>query len=884
MALEDWRPLSGQFDEIMQALAEWLLRHLDKVELLLRCIKYNARLHPTFAHMIRQRLAELPENVKEDDKDLSGASKGESSDPIPCFAMRTLWNVFLSGHVRGNSVPSARRKLDDWIDDFKREGLTPISRMELCNLLRLRIKMHEPFGSFLGQHFQPNDPPSISDLVDTDLEPTASDVELILTELKNDLDWKNALPELLDDFSSLLRDGMDLLRMLNRADDKSDLSYTARPSISDNEQNSDLYDWTLLIILTRDAWVAMANQSPDHARRVAEGWFHTPYPLFKRLAFFAAAQDALIPDHQGLESILADEEVWLWSVETQRETLRLLVVLIPRIDAAGLTTLQSAVLKGPPRRMFKDDLEASDWKRIVDREVWLRLTKIQNAGVTLNKQAYCRLRELATQYPHWTLSSDEREEFPVWSDGSQYLRVPTLAVVPHNPDDLVASLHAQSKLEDQEMLNDNWRTYCQNRPIEAATALVTVSQDSIWPALRWRQAFHAWSQDDSPEMTWAHVYPILPDMPDTTFNKVASGLSDWLRVLSGDCIQNNSENTNENDIYLSLCDRILEIELEEDEENMDPVNRAINHPIGSITDVLVQRWYRTQPRSNTGLTNEARHRFTRLCTPNLCKARHGRVVLARHVNALLQVDSKWTREYLLPHFNWNHSEDAAGMWQAFLPAPHFNPSLMTALKPDVLATAENYAQLGRQQNSYVRFLTFAALDLNSGNIFSKPELKRAFAALPPEALATAADALFHALRDSRDQSDNYWNHRVTPFLRNIWPQTKGNIPSAIRDRIAGSFALACTATRDTFPDALDQVKAWLRPLSWEADEVVKHLQTPSPELGKSHPVEVLRLLDTIIGEHSPTPEKLRECLADIESTNSDLTSDSRFQRLQARVT
>ena len=39
----------------------------------------------------------------------------------------------------------------------------------------------------------------------------------------------------------------------------------------------------------------------------------------------------------------------------------------------------AAALTGPPRAMYKDDLEDERWMQIVEREVWLLLAKINEA-------------------------------------------------------------------------------------------------------------------------------------------------------------------------------------------------------------------------------------------------------------------------------------------------------------------------------------------------------------------------------------------------------------------------------------------------------------------------------------------------------------------------
>ena len=74
--------------------------------------------------------------------------------------------------------------------------------------------------------------------------------------------WAAVLPELLSDFTGLLRDAFDLMFELGGVDNKSDLSYFYQPSISHHPQNKDFYDWTVLIELTRDAWLAQSKVAP----------------------------------------------------------------------------------------------------------------------------------------------------------------------------------------------------------------------------------------------------------------------------------------------------------------------------------------------------------------------------------------------------------------------------------------------------------------------------------------------------------------------------------------------------------------------------------------------------------------------------------------------
>ncbi|WP_207389726.1 hypothetical protein [Stutzerimonas kirkiae] len=127
-----------------------------------------------------------------------------------------------------------------------------------------------------------------------------------LHDMPKNEQWTAALPELLDDLSALLRDALDLMRELGGVDSESDHSYVHQPSISDHSQNKDFHDWTALIELARDAWLATVAKSPERARIVAETWAHGTYPVFRRLALFAAAQGRVISLRQALDWLLAD--------------------------------------------------------------------------------------------------------------------------------------------------------------------------------------------------------------------------------------------------------------------------------------------------------------------------------------------------------------------------------------------------------------------------------------------------------------------------------------------------------------------------------------------------------------------------------------------------
>ena len=66
-----------------------------------------------------------------------------------------------------------------------------------------------------------------------------------------------------------------------------------------------------------------------------------------------------------------------------------------------LKELERAILSGPPRKMFKDDIEIEELGTFVDRHIWLRLSKIDNAGVNLSDNVKNQLGRLSKKHPKW---------------------------------------------------------------------------------------------------------------------------------------------------------------------------------------------------------------------------------------------------------------------------------------------------------------------------------------------------------------------------------------------------------------------------------------------------------------------------------------------------
>ncbi len=847
----------SKLDGVMWHLARWLTRHLNDPKLILWLAKQGGQLHEQFVWLVCNRIEEL-DKMESDGKHIELEEiRMYAPAAIPGPSMRTLWRLVLSGRLKS---PAQNYNLYDWFSRLKNEGLTPILRMELRDALSPRVTIYEPFR-FTQESEGSFDRESIKDLVDWKIVLSSEHVHSMLLEQRDRHDWKIALPDMLQDFTILIRDVLDLKKELGGADDKHDMSYSDQPSISEHSQNNDFKDWTVLIDLVRDAWLAMARINPTQARLVAQSWWQMPYPLFKRLTFFAVANTDLFTTRESLNWLLADGCWWLWSVETQREMFRLLVELTPKLSADELAELEQAIIEGPLRGMFNDDIEPEKWRRMVDHEVWLALAKMNSTSVELGEASMIMLSSLNRQYPNWQLALDESDEFPVWmGSGGEWRKSVT---APRRRRDLMAWL---KESDGGNWCEDDWRQLCREKFPTAAVALCGLAQNDVWPAKRWREALQVWAEDELLKRSWRYMAVLLLSMPDAVVDKLAHSLSWWLKaqakVFEG-----------QEELFFPLANRLLDLKYQEDSDiDDDPVSRAINHPVGHVTQALLDWWYRLEPKDTEGLSDRVKPVFTKICITPIGKFRHGRVLLAAHVVSLFRVDEGWTRTYLFPLFDWERSEaNARVAWEGFLWSPSLYLPLLVGIKQNFLDTVNHYDQLGKHAEQYAAFLTYAGLGLS--DMFTTKEFAETTDKLPIRGLQSAAQTLTRSLEGAGEQHGEYWNNRVLPYLKLVWPKSL----SIRTPAISAHFSQLCVVAEETFPEAVSALRHWLLPMA-HPNHIVNLLN--EAKLCEQYPVDALSFLDAIIGANVQwLPRKIKQCLDDIGKADEELVNDLRFVRL-----
>lgn len=853
MSLTPRRNDAGRLDPVMWQLCRWLVRHLDEVDLLVWVAEQGGCIHESLAREIESALHDIARLEREGKTDELAELRNRSPRAIPRPGMRVLWRLILGGRTQGR-----KNTLDlfSWERRYKTDGLTTTLRLQLRSLVAPRVRLRN--FSWPRRSIGPT-PERPNDLVDCEVVPAAEDVFSALLEVLKAPDFA----ALLDEFQLALVDALDLMGEYGGVHDSADRSYWDLPSIAPHGQNRRFHPWVDLIELVREAWLRIQEGDSERAARIASAWFAMPYLCFKRLALFAASHCNDIGPDEWIGWLLLENSRWLWSIRTRRETLRLFVTRGRDLGDGPRERLEGALILGPDRSWFPD-FHPADWDSFAEHATWLRLAKLRSSGSELGRIAGLHLTEFSLKHPRWRLAHDDRDEFPHWmtitGDGSDDAQV--VVIAPTSKPELMEWLRAEYPSEDP-IYEDNWREKCRGEFGLCADALAELAAGGEWPTERWRQALQAWSEADNAKASWERMASILDVMPIETLAELEGTFSWWLESVSK--VASGQEPR-----FLSLCGRVLDLETDSQVFPGDPLMAAVNHPVGKVTQALLNEWGKADLHDNDGLTTDLEPLLTRICDAPALRFRHGRVLLASRAIALFRVDPNWAREHLLKRFDWSVDVDEAlAAWAGFLWSPRLHAPLLREIKGPFLQTAGRCRDLGDLAQQFCSFLTYAALEGIEG--YDPEDFGLAFRELPKKELDHCAHALVQAQNGAGNNREEYWLYRVKPFWHRVWPKESANASSQLAEKLAR----LSIAAGDEFPSALKYLRAWFQRLE-NAFGIVHALQKAGSP-GR-FPTEALELLDLVVKDDG-WHQELRECLNAIAQARPVLKADTRYQRL-----
>ena len=815
-------------------LACWLAGHVHVPQVLAWALRTGGHMHPVLRGEILRRLA---------DENLGIPSR-----------LRVLWTVLMDHEARDPWrflwTPERYKTADSEAERLLIED-------EAVNALAPRLEVRR--GPGWGREFQQS-----FDRAPKPIPPVDACGHLRLVSVDEET-W-HQVKEILEKPEVLARHAETLTRFLEQAlvlgkqdDEMYGDSYRYRPSIAAHDQNQEHDDWTRLIDLVRDGYLALAATHRARADSLLGRWALSKESLFKRLVLHALTENPKSDIRLARKLLVAGRAPGVWEFDLQREVLRFFRKAGRRLPRSLRAEVVRAIHAGPKSgkgQTWRDD------PQILRREKALRLQRLAASGARLDKKS----RELAGEAER-ERGSDDRDEFHVWQSKGHWIGDEEIA-----PKNLLEGSLSEvvTIIENDKIRHDAFRRFTSVQPVKAVSVLRRLAQRGNWTASVW-QGF-LWGLDGQRQRPRRerrmreYVACILSGAPGGLFGDVGSAAAGFVKDLAE---QYGVEREQELcAIWMKAWGGIATSGSDDFGIN-ETLSRALNHAAGKLAEAALIRLWKYEPPVASGLPPAVRPYFEAIGRDP--HGLLGRVMLATSLHRLFVIDPDWSREHLIARLRPSSSNEAGPLWSAYGWSPSVGPDLLRAFKESFLDVLCVDHDLGRSRNKLVAL--FMTICLEAPDELATEEIKRVVESMPEDSLQVMVRSLGRRLTGSEDHRAQIWRGKIAPWLQKHWPRL------ADRNTAKTSFAILQMLLEcgDAFADAADWSRRYLRPLDGHG-----LIQVGRSEHVRRNPEAMLDVLDRVsVEDILPASQRhfLRAPLDAMAAASPDLRSDARFQRL-----
>lgn len=830
-----------QPNKISFHLWNWFLKHLESDNLIKWIIDKGVCLHPELKQIIDRHIKNNP-----------------PKDPYLLF-----WKIVTSSYV------TCVRRLDsEGYGTIRalRRSIDQLTLGEFSKLLEPTFKIDKSID--LSDVYEDEDEGSV-ERVPFKLEVVIGISDWTFGELIKHESYPSGFSSLLLTTTHFLKKAIELWELAGFSGKWDDRSHWDIKSISPHSQNNRFHNWVILIELCRDLWEATWEDDRENSIHVMEIWRSINFPVFRRLVLHALTVKDIYNGPDAIRYLLEDNGWWLWSTVSYREVYRFLNKYWPILDDETATALIEAILQGPPRGMFHDDISDEEFKGIAQREIWLKLAKLEQFGGRLPSVAIDKFSALSQAYPRWTLREGDRDEFTSWLEvGSG-----------HQVDITIDDLFNKNIPEIIEFLSDSNQWYkdgrinlfregCKTYRLKGFEVLCYLSNENNWNNEIWHAGLVGLSGSEN--NAWNFLAPLLVNAGLNLYREEPWSIAHWVKETASSITCGSTEE----DYFWTIFNLLLtkcEVFKEPDNIN-EAVNYAINNPIGIITEALMERFSACKLKASGGIPDgPLKDSCVELIQSNNPASLAGVIILSSRLNYFHAVDPKWTEENLIPLFSWETSEYCALIWQGYLWSPRISPDLAVSLKTELLLGLENIEQIGDSGERLIKLFTIVCLQYQ--DLYKGQEQRDAFVDIGVDGLAHVAEFFYHTLRQDPNSADNYWLNRIKPVIKRAWPKSAEFVTTAT----ARYFTLMVMELDNEFEEALKFISPYLRPLT---DQSLVFSNLNSKELPDTKPEQVFLLIEKIFSEGAQWPsDNFRKVMNRIGEANPDLLGEATFRRI-----
>lgn len=310
----------------------------------------------------------------------------------------------------------------------------------------------------------------------------------------------------------------------------------------------------------------------------------------------------------------------------------------------------------------------------------------------------------------------------------------------------------------------------------------------------------------------------------------------------------------------------------------DVLTASLNHPSGRLAGVLLKKL--TKGSDDRELPEQLRARLDRLISAAGNFGRLARGRLAAEVSFLFERAPEWTKEKIIPLFDWS-SPDAASAWSARMYANYIgSPELFRLTKQPFLELFGRTDISDEELRIYADWLAAIMIANHSDGAdypITPAEARSALRRAGVKSLSSIGHRLAIEMERAKpDEKISKWRKVVRPLFQSIWPLDIELQTSASTFKLVQILRASGAA----FPEAAEVIVPFIRPDAPLHHTSVYSISEADDVLYSSSPERMLDLVAAVVGE---TPARsaygLDKALERIRKSAPQLADTKKFQKL-----
>jgi len=747
---------------------------------------------------------------------------------LPPLLMK-CWRLIVR-HMQAVNHSVLRGNWFDIAPRIKRGEHSPELLERLAHVLRPKLRISKRL-SWRDEAEHPTDLMTI----DYEIDDHVTDEEVLSA-------WPaNAAAEVDDKLLKLLTHALDAalsdaIEAGVESNDSYSLSDTDVPSVAKHEQNAYRTGFLPIMRVTADLWTRLVAKDAQRALALLDLWRASPFRLVRRLAVFAAA-DAAVPANIAANILMKLPAGELFLASSSVEVYRLIDSRWRDFPPLDQLAIEKRITQGPPAECFREDRA-----QLVDRCRFDLLGHLDRSGVRLSVEAQVMLDEIRKRWPVWELGPKEQAGFHIWHGSSG------------------ASFHE----------GDAWRVRCETDAPRALQDLAAQAADSQWPASAWTTFL--WAAPKLQDVNDVKlVAQLLLKWPKDSFSEITAVASWWLKEAT---------KTLDENLLWPLWDRIAEASLQEVKETDkdDVLAASLNHPSGRLAEVLLKKL--TKGQDGHELPEPLRARFDKLIDIAGNFGRLARVRLAAEVSLLFERAPEWTKERIIPLFDWS-SPDAAAVWSARKYSNYIgSPQLFGLTKQPFLELFERIDVTDEERRIFAEWLAVIMIANQSTHAnypITPTEARSALRQAGVKSLWNVGHRLAVEMEHAKsNEKISRWRNVVGPVFESIWPLDIELQTSASNFKLVQILRASGAA----FKEAAEVIVRYIRPDDSRHHTSIHSISEADEALYASSPEKMLDLVAAVVdGTVVRRANGLSKALERIRERAPQLANTKKFQKL-----